>query len=534
MLKAIFKSVFLSLLTLTLIFAIGCSSPEEKKNQQLEKAATLEASGSLDEALEVLNSLNEKYPNNAEILRKIGSIYNRQGDATSAAFFLEQAYSLAPDDVELLYATYLAQKKASLPTKELLETLSTQAPEAMNAALWTELGDSRSEYGETQAALDAYLKGVNQSKESTAPETAGAIGRLFLEVGNPGQAQDWLKIAAQSEDPSALTALFGLLEINLSEKDWEAASETIEQLDARFPGAVDASQWANARPELEKWKAAQEAMKAELAALEAAKETAAESDAATDSSESNDEAAEGKTEVVAELEQAEAMADTPAIEVAQDEVPEPEVEAPAEVKAIAFDPAIAIQPAEPDLTIGVSFDQEATSAPVEYSIGTTDEPTPAPVAPQTIETLLADAEQATLDRNYSEAIRLYWQILGRANDRADVWNELSRVYVIDSQLKNAETTALEATRLAPTNTNYMLDYLRVAQRSKPAPDFLAELETAHDRFPRSPEIAVSLARAYERIGKNRAAAITLYNRFIDLAPNHPLRPEAEAAIVRLR
>ena len=70
--------------------------------------------------------------------------------------------------------------------------------------------------------------------------------------------------------------------------------------------------------------------------------------------------------------------------------------------------------------------------------------------------------------------------------------------------------------------------------SKKPDEILAELESAHDRFPGSPEIALSLARGYERISGNNTSAIVLYERFIQLAPNHPLCNEAEASINRLR
>ena len=139
-----------------------------------------------------------------------------------------------------------------------------------------------------------------------------------------------------------------------------------------------------------------------------------------------------------------------------------------------------------------------------------------------------------MEHDYKQAIQLYWQALGRANDRADIWNKLSLAYRLDGQAKNAETTALEATRLAPQKIDYVLDYLRVVQRTKKPEKFLAELESAYDRFPRSPEIALSLARGYERIDGNNSFAIVLYERFIQLAPNHPLRTEAETSINRLR
>ena len=151
-----------------------------------------------------------------------------------------------------------------------------------------------------------------------------------------------------------------------------------------------------------------------------------------------------------------------------------------------------------------------------------------------LEELLENAANATSKRNYDEAIQLYWSALGRTNERADVWNALSKVYLIDGQAKNAATTALEATRLAPENIQYLLDYLRVVQRVKKAADFIKELEIAYDRFPNSPELTLSLARGYLRVGGNDYAAGILYRRFIEMAPDHPLRPEAEAALARMR
>ena len=114
---------------------------------------------------------------------------------------------------------------------------------------------------------------------------------------------------------------------------------------------------------------------------------------------------------------------------------------------------------------------------------------PAPVTlppssrPQTVEELIADAETATLDRDFKSAIRKYWTAISIANNRAEVWNLLSRAYLVDGQLNNAETTALEAIRREPRQVTYTLDYLRVAQRSLAPEDFLAELETAYARFP---------------------------------------------------
>ncbi len=533
--KANFKRPLFILLSLTMLGVIGCSGPEEKKASELQQAAKLQAAGNGDAALDILEALAAKYPNDPEILQRIGQIFSEQGDTTMAAFFLEQAHQQSPTNIELLYQTYKALEAAEQPSGALLEKFSVQAPESMNLKLWRELGQYFAETNKPQSALDAYLKGVDPDNSTPSAETAVAIGKLFIQLDNTAQAEYWLSIAAENNSPDALPALFGLLEIKFGQEDWEAAEALFSQLDNQFPGAVDASEWSTRRNELIRWREAQDAIQAALA------ETAGSdgSETVTANIEVGTEAtdiSEGKAQVISDLEAAEAMANTPAVEVAES--------TETDNNSIVFNPEIAIEPAEPDLTIDVSYDQQGSDNPTSYTVESSKavqevETTLADAVrpsnrPRSIDELLKEANDATLDKNYRLAITNYWQALGAANDRDDIWNLLSRAYLIDGQFKNAETTALEAIRLSPRDINYTLDYLRVAQRSKTPEEFFAELETAYDRFPQSPEVTLSIARGYERIAKNNSAASILYQRFIDLAPSHPLRPEAEAAINRLQ
>jgi tetratricopeptide (TPR) repeat protein len=566
MLKANTKNVIFILIPLTLAILSGCNGPEEKRANSLSEVAQLRAAGDNATALAALETLSQAYPDDTEILQQIGHIHEELGNAAEAAFYLSAANALAPDDVELLYQTYRAQENANQPqaAHDRLEALVAAEPDAITDELWLRLGELRAQAQQTQPALDAYLKGIDPKNSTPTADTAAAIGTLFKQLDNLPQAERWFNSAANSDDPNALPALFGLLDIHLRNKNWTAAETVIAQLDKQFPGAVDASEWTNERDELVRWRSAQDTMQAELAKSKAAKEAAAKAaqaaaelaaippteitDVATITA-AADDTASGKAQIIADMEHAEAMADTPAIEA------EPTDEQASNGNTIAYDPTITIEPAEPELTFGVTYDQQDAGTTADYSVGTSDlndtiapdvvietdapaaEPSPAirpTLTPRSLDHLLADAETASLEHDYKQAIQLYWQALGRANNRADIWNQLSLAYRLDGQTKNAETTALEATRLAPEKIEYTLDYLRVIQRTKKPEDFLAELETAYDRFPRSPEIALSLARGYERISGNKSGAVMLYERFIDLAPNHPLRPEAEASMNRLR
>lgn len=569
MLKANIKSAFFAAVFLTALILTGCSSPEEKRAAQIEEAITLAENGNYAEALKILDELSKLYPNDIEILSTMGQIHSEEGDATMAAFFIEQAYLQSPDDTERLYQAYLSLERAGQPAAHLLEKLAKQSPESMTPELWVRLGQMRQRQNKIQPALDAYLKGVDPENVKPSPEVAASIGRLFVQLDNLPQAEAWLEIAADSDDPNAMTALFGLLEINLRQKDWAEAETTLSQLDKQFPGAVEASQWNQAREELIRWRKAQDQMKAKLAKAEAerraaAKKAAAEAKAAAAAKKvretatllkydgnkvATDPKTEGKAQVIADMEAAEAMADMPAIEA-------PEA-------AIAFNPNIAIEPADPSITFDVSFDEEDVAQETNFSvtqapankpaepleteaISEVDDaanfstfglrPDPEPIdeqRPKSVDELLAEAETAELDRDYKSAIRKYWAAISVENNRADVWNLLSRAYLVDGQRNNAETAALEAVRLAPREVAYTLDYLRVAQRSKTPTDFLTDLDTAYARFPDSPEITLSLARAHERITKQAPLARDLYQRFIDIAPNHPLVPEAREAVARL-
>ncbi|MCH2074246.1 MAG: tetratricopeptide repeat protein [Puniceicoccaceae bacterium] len=557
MLNANFKSLILITLITISVWLGGCKSPEEKKDAKIKDALSLSEKGSNAEALKILEELATKYPDDIVILKSIGLIYKADGDADMASLFLEQAYLQSPDDTELLFQTYQSLDAAKQPASNLLEKLAEQAPEAMTPELWTRLGQARQEANQVQPALEAFLKGVDPGKAKPAPESAAAIGQLFVKVGNLPQAESWLKIAADSDDPNAMTALFDLLEINLRQNNWADAEATIAQLDTQFPGAVEASQWQQARQELVRWRESQEEMKATLAKAQANKkaiETEARSATVEietsqvvksdeDFGRSETAITEDKAQIIADMEAAEAMADAPAIEIAEeaDDIIENN-------KSPASDPSITLDTTNPKTTAEVDYSQVTT---VEE---TALEPAPTPVVeafptleaepatvtlppsnpPQTVEELMADAETATLDRDFKSAIRKYWTAISIANNRAEVWNLLSRAYLVDGQLNNAETTALEAVRLEPRRVAYTLDYLRVAQRSLAPEDFLAELETAYARFPVSPEITLSIARGHELISQDRSAARNLYLRFIDIAPNHPLIPQAQNAVARLR
>ena len=525
MLKANLNGALCAALLSSLVFLVACKSPEEKKAVQILKARSFTEAGATSDALEILEKLAEEYPNDEEILGSIGQVYSMEGDLKTAAFFLEQAHLQAPNDTERLYQAYLGQEAAMLPAGHLLEKLSIQATNRMTSEMWIHLGEIRQAENKVQPALEAYLKGVDYEIMTPSTEVAASIGQLFAKTGNLSQARIWLQIAVSNGGPNSLTALFELLEINLRQQDWLSAESVITELDAKFPGAIDASAWKETRQEIVDWREAQNAMKTELSKIRVENTDLTQNNSI---SEEYNAVIEGKYQVIADLDTAEAMAEALAIEIEDTDTSGTEV---------------LINPSESVSTEAILEANEGSNTSdleiiniEQYSedvvTGDNLEVTEAQLS-RTIQELLSDASAAELEQDYNSAITNYWTAMGINNNRADIWNLLSRAYFADGQIANADIAALEAVRLEPLTVAYTLDYLRVAQKSKLPNAFLSQLEIAYSRFPESAEIILSLARAHERISGQNATARNLYLRFIEIAPKHPLIPEAEAAVSRL-
>lgn len=148
----------------------------------------------------------------------------------------------------------------------------------------------------------------------------------------------------------------------------------------------------------------------------------------------------------------------------------------------------------------------------------------------TTESNLSAARKAKENGDYESAIKSYWAALKLDDHPAQLWFELSDAYYLSDQMKWAEATALEAKRREPFSPLYTLQYLKVAQKTKAPEEFLQALIHAKEKIPDSPDITLALARGYLKIKKSYRNAAILYQEFLDMAPGHPQRAEAESEL----
>lgn len=477
------KTAIFSLLVAT-FFLTGCSrkSPEmlEKErqsyiSQQLTAATELTMSGQLDQAIELLENLDSKYPGESKVWEAMAFAYASKSDHTLAAFYFDQSARQHPDRSDLFL--FAAQSyRASGDLASAIQALDSYlALEPQDAHSWKTLAETHLALGRHPDALNAYLQAFRHSPTQPDSKESLEVGKLYMKLNNLAQAEAWLNAALErpDRDNAHLGARLNLLQIQLHRKNWEAAEKQIREIDALDPKALENSPLATSRKQLEEWREAQAQLAREQEALRLQREAEAE-----------------------RLRQN--------LQAAEQPSPAPEATAPSE------------PPSEP---------QAEEPPPAMVSEATP----PPPPEPTPFDRARALREEGKL----LDAIYLYRRALAEVPDNPEGWFELSQVYYERENYAEAEIAASEAMRREPSNVRYTLQFLRSVQKGQPSDRFMRELARAKERFPKSPEVTLALAQGYEVIQQNYRNARILYEEFLRLAPDHPRRAFVEECLQRL-
>lgn len=475
----------------TLFVFSGCSQSEDSdstvKDEALIETTIKNArsyidKGDAERAKKILENLNNSYPSNPDILENLAYAYSDMNDPYMAAFYFENVVSIAPQRSEMLIFAADQYHAAGEPEQAAKSIQSYLDEQPNDTYALRKLANLYRELEKPREALDAYLAALEGNNPTAAQ--AAQIGTLYAELGNSAQAKRYYQAAAKaSSDDDRYLALAGLLRLAIAAENWQEADQRTKELHKIYPtrfadsGLEDAAQEALSlwRQEMERERLAREAARRKAEQEAERKRLAAE------------EAARKKREAEEE----------------------------AERKRLAAQQAAA-QPNE---------DGTLNAAAIN---------TPPPPESFTPQELLQQARDYRKAGNYTKATDTAWKAVGIDETLHEAWFELSLAYYENKQYLNAEATCLEAIRAQPDKVEYTLGYLKIIQDSQPPDRLMRELHRAHSRLPSSPEIKFLLARGYEEIEANYRNAVFVYKQFLDIAPkDHPKRPEAEAALIRL-
>lgn len=477
----------LSLVTVFLITAPGCTNPEKRVEQKLAEAEQKFAANEPAEAFATLEELHRNFPERLDIIETLAFAYARNGQPAEAADAFVKAAALDPVNGDYLMLAAQARETAGDPDRAAGHYRVHLTDHFDDDAAWNALAELEKKRGLHQNAIDAYLH-VYRIRPTAA--TATRIGDLFFELRNLAQAHHWFTAALEQPGQPLPETLTGLLRIHMEEGDWERSQELVERLERDYPETFVSPEFAEIRTGLARWRESLEELerlrreRAELAARREAERLARE-----------------EAERI-EREEAEAAAIAAA-----------EAERQAELERRAAEEAAAEANGE---------------EPEEIAEEETVEDAAAAFA-----RLTAEADRLFEARRYRTAAQTYWRALTHNPESAETWFDVSRAQFLGESWNDAELTALEALRREPENEAFHLHYLNVIQQTQPVRAYLRELERVHQQFPANADVVLALANTYARSLYSHQEAVRYYHRFLRLAPDDARTAEVRESIRRL-
>jgi tetratricopeptide (TPR) repeat protein len=218
------------------------------------------AKGDTKKAVEVLERLDQSYPNVPLLKYDLGRAYVVSGNLNQAKLALEGAVSINPtytDAVVLLAQVNLRSGQADKAIEQLTDLLKRR-PELKNATLLLAAA-----YGAVDRPDDAAAVLENQARISpNDPELAIATGLTYRQAKRNDEARRAFEKAAQLA-PNHLWPIDQLIELDLQDKHFDAARQRIRTHFQQNPNVAAAhyfegkilaaeQKWDAAEPELQR------------------------------------------------------------------------------------------------------------------------------------------------------------------------------------------------------------------------------------------------------------------------------------------
>ncbi|MGE9294115.1 MAG: hypothetical protein ACQKBW_10920 [Puniceicoccales bacterium] len=520
-------------------FVAGCSRSDPEAEQaridaevatQLDAAKRLLYNGNVDQAVVMLETLDADYPNRPSVIEQLAFAYAEVPDTAMAAFYFDQAYQLESARSDL--ALFAAQAHASMQDWGAAATAYQNYldDEPMDASTWKQLAQAQRSAGKVRPSLEAWLRAFKAEKSKPTVTEAVELGNLYYELDNKAQAGDWWNYALKlpNEGDSHAQARLGLLRLALSREHWDQANELVSRLDEQSPTLIDTSDLAGIREQLQQLQAStviKTPSSVEHTSTPTATPPAAASETASASSSDSTPATGTMTTNVADLPEGgtKVVDSEDVVPAGQDIVTEGNTTTGGTDEHVI---TATWGQGENAGSATVTVDEaEGSVAPTPLAAPETDNQPEMPQASNEYERGIIAYQEG----NFPAAVRHFQLSLANENiESAPTYYELSRAYYAIGQWQQAELYASEAMRRQPRNIQYRAQYLRSIQKSQTRQRLMEELVAAYEAFPDSPDIALALARGYDKIEGNPRNARIMYETFLDMAPpEHPKRAEIE-------
>jgi Flp pilus assembly protein TadD len=524
----------------------GCLDTSYRIEQTIKDALSQVDSGKTTAAINKLEALQTKHPNNADIAEALGIAYRERNNHTQAANNFLKSVRLSRNKVSLLVdaanSLVLADRKEDAVERfqEYLELF----PE--DGESWLLLGRIQYELNQEDEATHSLTRGLLLSSEdSHSVKDYMILGNLYLREGDFPQSDYYFNTALSVADgqPEEPEIVIGLMISSVQQEDWQVASAFLSRLTLNHQDYRSTEEVSRLAELIETMIVQENAAAAER--LQESTEEVPNESASTVPDEVEPMAEETTPEAGVDDEPDEAVVDASANEVDQtvsDEDPAVDGSAEDDLSQLEAPDGELSDSQEIDLGADLAnmgnanleetqfISEETDSEGLEpIDSGGDDPDLTGPYSPpeNEVDLLVEKSRQLILEGDFPQAIRVAWDAVNKDSSRPSAWFMVSYAYAQYGQFLNAETAALEAMRLNPNNKKIVFHYLSVIQRSQSANRFHDELVRAYNRFSNDPDMILAMARSYIRIKNDIDNAEVLYRRFLELAPNHPRASEVE-------
>ena len=473
-----------------IIFFCSCQSPNKKRDQLIESATKFFNQENYQQVIKMLQSESHQNPLEPRLVVLLAHAHYKESLWEKAALHYETLTKIDPQNNDFIRLCAMSWENSNEPTKAIhfYQLYLEKKPNRLDT--WEQLGNLQTNEKNYSGALESFLKVSQFPTREKDGNLCNRIAALNKILERPNKAQFWYQKGLQSKGSASLEAILNLIEIALRQKEEQTLIRLLDNLDRDFPVlrkehvVLEAQNWI------------QEQISKPLT------ETIDLANPENHQIEEVDTALRGSVPVVMEEKSVSATTQAKSFDS-----PSGKPFTNISDDFILVTEAIELNPTLPD---------EAVLPVDDFEGAEVQEPTFSILGARALE-----------QGNHFEAIQQYWKSLNQNPKNGDDWFSLGKAYRIGNDLQKAEIALLQAMQINASSIPYLLEYLAVIAQTRSSNRAIRQMIQAYDRFPQEPDIVLMLAKAYQDLADNSREANLYYQKFLELAPQHPEADEIQ-------
>lgn len=482
----------LSLFFLTLF--CSCQSPAKKPYELVEVVTEWLRQEEYQQVIQTLEAEYSLHPLPPKLLALLAHAHCEERLWETAAVHYETLTQLDPQQSDFFKRCAQCWERSNKPSQAIHFYQLYLAREPDQPETWKQLGNLQTNEKDYLGALESLLKVSTFSSYKKDGTLCNRIATLYKILQQPVKAQLWYQKSLASEGVSSSEAILNLLKLTLEQKDKPSLVRLINVLDRDFPVlqkesiVIKAQKWLQ-QPIVERL-------------------TPPDTPIIPKTQQMIDVKNAEKPLVLLESQENRSPTTTLQVESLDFPVGKPYVN-PTDNPISVLETIVLNPPLQDETIFAVDDCQEAVVQKPTFSV----------------------LAQRALDQgNPLAAVQHYWKSLNQNPKNGEDWFSLGKAYRQLSDLQKAEIALLQAMQINPSSVPYLLEYLAVVAQTQSPNRAIRQMIQAYNRFTQEPEIVLVLAKAYQELANNSREANLYYQKFLQLAPQHPEAKDIQAIL----